>query len=137
MQSPISNIDPKTFRLIAWVGSGAVCAALLLPALPALTGASPGTAQASSEPTEVVHLEIVARGAKAAVGQLAQPDGQPTLFVGCNGGRAVGGGYVLPPEAGVLGMTTSAPSDDGRNWNFRYPGIVPIGTKLYAVCQRS
>lgn len=129
--------DPTLMRRAGYVGGAVVCAALVLPLVPAGADVFGGHAAAASMPgPEVVHLEIVAPGVVPKAGQIAAPAEQVVVYVGCANGRAVGGGYTLPPKAKGA-MVVSAPAADGRNWNFQYANPMPAGTKLSVVCWRS
>lgn len=129
--------NQKQVQRAMYAGGAVVAAALLLPLAPAIADVFGGeAAAAATRGPEIVHLEIVARGVVTKIGQIAQPESVRAVFVGCPSGAAIGGGYTLPVGA-KNGMTTSTPAADGRTWNFQYPGIMPVGTKLTAVCWRS
>lgn len=127
----------KNVQRAWWIGGVAIAAALVVPAVPALAGAFNGSAAAAATAgPEVVHLEIVSSSVIPKLGQIVQPAKPNTMiYVGCSRGTAVGGGYVLGKGA-KTGLVTSAPSADGKRWNFQYPGVVPVGTQFSAVCWR-
>lgn len=124
-------------RRMAWLGGGVVALVVLLPVMPSVASAfSPGSSTSAHEPS-VVHVEVVAANAHLGIGQIAQPKANTPVFVACGKGRAVEGGYALPdsPTTQAGAMQVSAPADDDwAHWNFRYTGVMPVGTRLYAVC---
>ncbi len=128
--------NQQAARRAWWIAGALVCAGLVLPVASVAVGSmSKSASAATTAGPEVVHLEVVGKGVAPQLGQIVQPAKPTVIFVGCATGKAIGGGYTLPDSA-KHGMVTSAPSADGRAWNFRYPGVVPVGTKYSAVCWR-
>lgn len=118
-------------RRVAYSAAAVLGTALLIPTVPAIASSFSGGS--GSTASQVVTLEVVDPGAQPGPGQIRQvPHGQ-AMYIACPAGRVLGGGYELP-DGSASPITTSAPSGDSRRWNFRHAGVVPVGTKYYAIC---
>jgi hypothetical protein len=123
---------PVVSRRVAYSAAAVLGTVLLIPTVPAI--ASSFSSGGSGSPgSQVVTLQVVDPRAQPGAGQIRQvPQGQ-AMYIACPGGHVLGGGYELPDGA-TSTITSSAPSLDSRRWNFRHAGVVPVGTKYYAIC---
>jgi hypothetical protein len=125
-------------RRIPWIVGGVAAVVVVLPLAPQVaSGFVSQSASAHAVAPSVVHLEVVGLSTHVGPGQITQPRAGTQLFVACPSGRAIDGGYAVADDpvrpSGTMLMSAPA-EDDPARWNFRFSGLMPIGTKLYTVC---